>query len=67
VKAALAAGDGDALADARRRVNEAKVALGERGPVWWNDGKPDENRRMVRCSTHAEWWAGLEDAPGRGS
>ena len=27
-------------ADARRRVDEAKVALGERGPVWWTEARP---------------------------
>ncbi|MEE3155663.1 MAG: hypothetical protein VX309_09080, partial [Pseudomonadota bacterium] len=30
--------DSEAERAARRRVHEAKVALGERGPVWWNDG-----------------------------
>lgn len=37
VKSALAADDGEALAAARRRVDDAKVALGERGPMWWED------------------------------
>ena len=32
---------------ARGRVHDAKVALGERGPVWWNDGAPDYNRHLV--------------------
>jgi hypothetical protein len=32
---------------ARRKVNNAKVAPGERGPVWWTDGPPNYNRRMV--------------------
>lgn len=32
---ALRAGDAEAEASARRRVHEAKVALGERGPKWW--------------------------------
>ena len=30
------------LKAARRQVNAAKEALGERGPVWWDDGAPDE-------------------------
>jgi len=47
---------------ARARVHEAKVALGERGPVWWNDGTPDENRKMVRNSSYADWWEEREGA-----
>jgi hypothetical protein len=31
-------GKGDVNAE-RAHVNVAKVALGERGPVWWNDGR----------------------------
>ena len=33
-----AARDAAATAVARLRVDAAKVALGERGPVWWDDG-----------------------------
>ncbi len=47
------------LAEARARVNAAKVALGERGPVWWTDGAPDFNRRPVRTSPYAEWYRTL--------
>jgi hypothetical protein len=56
------AGDRDAVAAARARVHTAKVALGERGPVWWDDGTPDLNRRMARNTPYAEWFAGLADA-----
>jgi hypothetical protein len=35
VKHAKRTGDASALAEARRRVHEAKVGLGERGPPWW--------------------------------
>ena len=42
--------------EARARVHAAKVALGERGPVWWDDGKPDENRKLARNSSYADWW-----------
>ena len=35
VLAAKRAGDDDAERDARARVHAAKVALGERGPKWW--------------------------------
>ncbi len=47
-------GDRDALADAGRRVDAAKVALGERGPVWWTDGAPDLNRHLVKNTPYAE-------------
>jgi hypothetical protein len=38
---ALRAGDKDAEARARGRVHAAKVALGERGPKWWEEGKDE--------------------------
>jgi hypothetical protein len=41
---------------ARARVHAAKVGLGERGPVWWQDGAPDLNRHLVRNSPYAAWW-----------
>lgn len=47
VAAALKADDAAAEAAARARVQAAKVALGERGPVWWADAAPDYNRRRV--------------------
>lgn len=60
VRAALAAADKDALAAARRAVDTAKIALGERGPVWWDDGAPDLNRRMARNTLYAGWLAALD-------
>ena len=51
--------DPDALRQARARVDKAKRALGERGPVWWQDGAPDLNRKMVRNTPYAEWHAAL--------
>ncbi len=42
VGAAVKAGDKDAEADARARVNAAKVGLGERGPKWWEDGEGEK-------------------------
>jgi hypothetical protein len=30
----------EAEAAAHRAVDEVKRALGERGPVWWDDGSP---------------------------
>lgn len=40
-------GDEVSLARARAQVDRTKMALGERGPVWWQDGSPDLNRRLV--------------------
>jgi hypothetical protein len=55
----LREGDEEGVRQARSRVQAAKVALGERGPVWWDDGTPDENRRLVPNSSYAEWYAAL--------
>lgn len=51
--------DDEAVEAARMRVDEAKIALGERGPVWWDDGAPDLNRKMVANSPYAEWFEKL--------
>jgi len=51
------AGDMEAERAARSQVDEAKRALGERGPVWWTDGAPDFNRRMVSNTPYADWYA----------
>lgn len=42
---------------ARARVQETKVALGERGPVWWDDGAPDLTRRKATNTGYADWFA----------
>ena len=60
VKTAKQAEDEAALKDARSRVNEAKIALGERGPVWWTDGAPDYNRHMAKNTPYADWYASLK-------
>lgn len=52
--------DAEALATARATVDRAKTALGERGPVWWQDGTPDLNRRMAANTVYADWLARLE-------
>jgi hypothetical protein len=44
---------------ARARVDAVKMALGERGPVWWGDGAPDYNRRLARTTPYADWFANL--------
>lgn len=48
--------DREGEASARARVDVAKHALGERGPVWWNDGAPDLNRHMARNTIYADWY-----------
>ena len=60
VRQARRAGDVAAEAVAHARVNAAKVQLGERGPVWWEDGEPDLNRHLARNTTYADWWAPLD-------
>lgn len=62
VAQARRAGDAKGVRQARDRVDEAKVLLGERGPVWWSDGEPDYNRRLVRNTPYALWFAGLSAA-----
>ena len=51
--------DASAERDARARVHAAKVALGERGPPWWDDGAPDYNRRMARNTPYRAWFESL--------
>ena len=57
VKATGRAGDLPRLARARAAVDAAKVALGERGPVWWTDGARDFNRHLVKNTPYAAWHA----------
>lgn len=53
---AIRNGDEEARKTAKNAVHDAKVALGERGPVWWDDGEPDLNRKMVRNTPYADWY-----------
>lgn len=61
VATAKRAGDEDAEASARSRVDDAKVALGERGPTWWGDDE-DYNRHKPENTPYADWWAGLDES-----
>lgn len=54
---ALRHNDQSAVYEARRAVREAKVALGERGAPWWNDGAPDYNKKLISKTPYAEWYA----------
>ncbi len=46
---------------ARAQVDAAKRALGERGPVWWDDGAEPVDRYKPKNTPYAEWWAGLSE------
>jgi hypothetical protein len=56
VKTAMKSANPEELVLARKAVDTAKIALGERGPVWWTDGSPDLNRQKVKDSPYAEWY-----------
>lgn len=60
VKAAGREGDPDRISAARSAVNAAKIALGERGPVWWTDGAKDFNRHLVKNTPYAAWYSSVE-------
>ena len=47
-------------AAARAQVDRVKRALGERGPVWWDDGAPDMNRKMAKNTPYQAWFDGLD-------
>ena len=42
---------------AHAAVDAAKHGLGERGPVWWDDGAPDLNRHLAKNTPYADWFA----------
>ncbi len=52
--------DAQAMALARAAVDTAKIALGERGPVWWDDAAPDVGGKHPRNTSYAMWWASLD-------
>ena len=57
---AMSSGDSAGREQARQRVDAAKHALGERGPVWWTDGAPDFNRHMAKNTPYADWFQALD-------
>src|SRR6185312_661864 len=57
VRDAKRSADLKAEAAAHKAVDDVKQALGERGPVWWDDGAPDLNRHMAKNTTYADWYA----------
>lgn len=52
---ALRSGDSVALREAQKSIDSAKVALGERGSPWWDDGARDFNRHLAKNTPYAEW------------
>lgn len=68
VRDANRADDAAALKTARAAVDKAKVALGERGPIWWEprdeDDAKDWNRFLAKNSPYADWFASLDDTSG---
>ncbi len=46
-------GDQRGREKARQQVDTVKIALGERGPVWWTDGAPDLNRHIAKNTPYA--------------
>lgn len=63
VAAALRAKDSAQLASARMAVHVAKVGLGERGPVWWQDGAKDYNRFLVKNTPYGKWFKLFDRKP----
>lgn len=57
------AADAAGSVDARAAVDAAKRALGERGPVWWNDGAPNFNRYLAKNTPYAAWFSALGARP----
>lgn len=53
--------DEDAMRAARTDVQTAKVALGERGPIWWSDDAPDVNGYHPKNTAYAHWWCELSE------
>jgi len=66
VAAARRQGDDTALRAARAAVQQAKEGLGERGPVWWDDGAPDYTRFLVWNTPYRDWYEALPSAQREG-
>jgi hypothetical protein len=65
VRDAKQSADLKAEAAAHKAADNVKRALGERGPVWWEDGSPDLNRHMAKNTPYAAWYAKIRrDRPG---
>jgi len=40
---------------------EAKIALGEAGPLWWDDDSTDYTGSAPDATPYAQWWHSLSD------
>ncbi len=47
------------MAKDREAATEAKIALGEAGPVWWKDGAPDFSNQAPETTPYKTWWLSL--------
>jgi ribosome recycling factor len=56
---AIRSGDIKARRQATLKIASAKIALGERGPVWWSDGGKDWNRDLAKNTPYADWFASI--------
>jgi hypothetical protein len=61
IKESIHSNDARRLTTARASVDAAKTALGERGPVWWDDSNKFD-RYLVTNTPSAEWYINLEKA-----
>ncbi len=59
--AARAAADEAGQQAAAEQVQAAKVALGEAGPVWWDDGTADVSGLAPDATVYADWWQTVAD------
>lgn len=60
VAAANRASNKPAQTAARQNVHATKIALGERGPAWWNNA-PDYNRHLIKNTPYADWWSSRDE------
>jgi len=44
----------------KESVIEAKIQLGEAGPVWWEDGAPDYSNQPPDSTVYRNWWRSLD-------
>lgn len=49
------------MAKDQQAVLNAKIALGEAGPVWWDDGTPDYSGQHPCDTPYADWWNALNE------
>lgn len=50
------------MSEDRVAALRAKEALGEAGPVWWDDGAPDVSGCSPVATSYSSWWDSLTEA-----